>query len=204
MTNLQIPPLITASSLLLLLLTIVILLFTKYQSKFTKKRNNEPREMKDLPEKVTPQTLSNLFSRFQVPKHIAVIMDGNRRFGREKHSDALQVLFLSLSLLSLPPLPPSLLSLSLSLSLSLGLSSFSQGHWHGGQTLVDFVQWCMEDGIEILTVYAFSTENWKREATEVNTLMVIISKYADSFKDEAITKNIRVKILATGLWTFSL
>jgi undecaprenyl pyrophosphate synthase len=198
MTNLQIPPLITASSLLLLLLTIVILLFTKYQSKFTKKRNNEPREMKDLPEKVTPQTLSNLFSRFQVPKHIAVIMDGNRRFGREKHSDALQVLFLSLS--SLSPPSPSLLSLSL----SLGLSSFSQGHWHGGQTLVDFVQWCMEDGIEILTVYAFSTENWKREATEVNTLMVIISKYADSFKDEAITKNIRVKILATGLWTFSL
>jgi undecaprenyl diphosphate synthase len=72
-----------------------------------------------------------------------------------------------------------------------------QGHWHGGQTLVDFVQWCMDDGIEILTVYAFSTENWKREATEVNTLMIIISKYADSFKQEAITKNIRVKILAT-------
>lgn len=73
-----------------------------------------------------------------------------------------------------------------------------QGHWHGGQTLVDFVQWCMDDGVEILTVYAFSTENWKREATEVNTLMIIISKYADSFKDEAVARNIRVKILATG------
>lgn len=52
--------------------------------------------------------------------------------------------------------------------------------------------------MEILTVYAFSTENWKREATEVNTLMIIISKYADSFKHEAVARNIRVKILATG------
>jgi undecaprenyl diphosphate synthase len=56
----------------------------------------------------------------------------------------------------------------------------------------------MNDGVEILTVYAFSTENWKREATEVNTLMLIISKYAESFKHEAIAKNIRVKVLSTG------
>ena len=92
-----------------------------------------------------------------------MIMDGNRRYGREKHNDALQ------------------------------------GHWTGGQTLVDFVQWCMEDGVEILTVYAFSTENWNREQHEVTTLMLIISKYADSFKHEAKTRNVRVKVLATGV-----
>ena len=67
---------------------------------------------------------------------------------------------------------------------------------------MDFVQWCMEDGIEILTVYAFSTENWKREQHEVTTLMLIISKYADSFKIEATSRNVRVKVLATGTYCF--
>lgn len=65
---------------------------------------------------------------------------------------------------------------------------------------MDFVEWCMEDGIEILTVYAFSTENWSREQHEVTTLMLIISKYADSFKQEAKTRNVRVKVLATGIF----
>jgi undecaprenyl diphosphate synthase len=68
----------------------------------------------------------------------------------------------------------------------------------GGQTLVDFVQWCMEDKIKTLTVYAFSTENWNRDENEIRTLMMIISKYADSFKQEAISRNIKVNILATG------
>lgn len=97
----------------------------------------------------------------QVPTHIAVIMDGNRRYGRKRHADPLQ------------------------------------GHWVGGQTLVNFVNWCMEDGVKILTVYAFSTENWNRDIDEVNTLMMIISKYAESFKIEAVKKNIQVKVLCT-------
>ena len=40
----------------------------------------------------------------------------------------------------------------------------TQGHWDGGQTLVECVKWCIELGIEVLTVYAFSTENWNRDA----------------------------------------
>lgn len=96
-----------------------------------------------------------------VPKHIAVIMDGNRRFGRKKHKDALQ------------------------------------GHWSGGQTLIDFIKWCMIDGVEILTVYAFSTENWGRDTLEVSTLMSIFAKYADSFKKEALEKNVKVIVLCT-------
>jgi undecaprenyl diphosphate synthase len=96
-----------------------------------------------------------------VPKHVAVIMDGNRRFGKKTHSDPLK------------------------------------GHWSGGQTLIDFVQWCMEDGVEELTVYAFSTENWSRGDLEVNTLMVIISKYAKSFQKEALSKNVKVNVLCT-------
>lgn len=97
----------------------------------------------------------------RAPKHVAVIMDGNRRFGKKAHSDPLK------------------------------------GHWSGGQTLVDFVQWCIDDGVEVLTVYAFSTENWSRDIMEVNTLMVIISKYAKSFQKEALTRNVKVNVLCT-------
>ena len=125
----------------------------------------------------------------KLPKHIAVIMDGNRRYGREQCGDALQ------------------------------------GHWEGGQRLVDFVQWCMdvndlherhessieeaEDSsssadkkremhrIEMVTVYAFSTENWSREPAEVNTLMTIFAKYADTFQHEALSRNIKVNVLST-------
>lgn len=113
----------------------------------------------------------------QVPRHIAVIMDGNRRFGRQNHSDPLQVCVLSLLLYY--------------------FTAF-QGHWAGGQTLVDFVQWCIADGVEIATVYAFSTENWNREAVEVVTLMTIFSKYAETFKKEALVNNVKIIVLSTN------
>lgn len=61
-----------------------------------------------------------------VPKHIAVIMDGNRRYGKQHYGKA------------------------------------TQGHHAGGQTLKNFVDWCRAEGVEMLTCYAFSTENWKR------------------------------------------
>jgi len=96
------------------------------------------------------------------PKHIAVIMDGNRRFGRQTHSDPLQ------------------------------------GHWAGGQRLVDFVQWCMQEHVYILTVYAFSSENWNRDVNEVTTLMTIFAKYAETFRIEALAKDIRVNVFSTG------
>jgi undecaprenyl diphosphate synthase len=57
----------------------------------------------------------------------------------------------------------------------------------------------MSDGIEILTVYAFSSENWKRDPVEVDTLMKIFAKYADSFAKEAINRNVKVVILSTDL-----
>jgi len=98
-----------------------------------------------------------------VPKHIAVIMDGNRRFGRDKHNDALQ------------------------------------GHWAGGQTLVDFIKWCMEEGLEEATLYAFSSENWSRDPLEVNALMAIFVKYAEQLTSEALTRNVRVHVLSTDL-----
>lgn len=95
------------------------------------------------------------------PKHIAVIMDGNRRYGRQKHNDPLR------------------------------------GHWDGGQTLVNFCDWCAKDGVKQLTVYAFSTENWGRDKIEVDTLMSIFSKYAEKMRVEAISRNVCVRIITT-------
>lgn len=62
----------------------------------------------------------------------------------------------------------------------------------------------MEDGVEILTVYAFSTENWSRDSTEVSTLMTIFAKYANNFQKEALSRNIKVDVLSTGIFGTSL
>lgn len=120
----------------------------------------------------------------QAPKHIAVIMDGNRRFGKKTHHDPIQVRRAANT-------PYSHYNASY-------YDMMQKGHWAGGQTLVDFVQWCIEDGVEILTVYAFSTENWSRDPLEVAALMTIFAKYAESMKCESLSKNVKVRVLSTG------
>ena len=72
-----------------------------------------------------------------------------------------------------------------------------QGHWLGGQRLVDFVQWCIQCKISCLTVYAFSSENWSRDPNEVNALMTIFVKYAETLQKEALERDIKVRILST-------
>ena len=96
-----------------------------------------------------------------LPRHIAVIMDGNRRHGKIKYGNA------------------------------------TRGHWDGCETLVEFTKWCIDEGIQILTVYAFSTENWDRNPTEVSALMAIFCKYCDELRVEALKLGIRVCVLTT-------
>jgi len=96
-----------------------------------------------------------------IPHHIAVIMDGNRRYGRAKYS------------------------------------SMTRGHWDGSKTLVDFCKWCMAEGVQVLTVYAFSTENWGRSEGEVNALMRIFRKYSEEIRVEALNRGIKVVVLST-------
>lgn len=96
-----------------------------------------------------------------VPHHVAVIMDGNRRYANE-----------------------------------FGLV-VSQGHEKGKQKLEEMLEWCLELGIRVLTVYAFSTENVGREKDEIEVLMRM---FIDNFKslgdDERVHKHkIRVRIL---------
>ena len=64
--------------------------------------------------------------------------------------------------------------------------------------MVDFVQWCMCDGVQALTVYAFSTENWRRDASEVAALMAVFAQYTGTLRHEAVAKNIRVRVVSTG------
>lgn len=94
-----------------------------------------------------------------LPKHIAIIMDGNRRWAKQK-----------------------------------GVST-QDGHKAGAEALENIVTYCNEIGIEYLTVYAFSTENWKRSAEEVGALMKLLGMYLDKFSKRADTQNIRIKVL---------
>lgn len=94
-----------------------------------------------------------------LPKHIAIIMDGNRRWAKDK-----------------------------------GLST-RDGHKAGADALENISKFCNEIGIKYLTVYAFSTENWKRSKEEISALMAILRIYLDSFLKEKNKQNIRIKLL---------
>lgn len=94
-----------------------------------------------------------------MPKHIAIIMDGNRRWARQKGLD------------------------------------IKQGHKEGAKTLEKIVRYANKIGLKYITVYAFSTENWKRTEDEVGALMLLLQNYLDDYSKRADTENIRVKIL---------
>ncbi len=74
----------------------------------------------------------------KLPKHIAIIMDGNGRWAKEKGEDRLF------------------------------------GHYSGVESVRNIVEGCAELGIEYLTLYAFSTENWDRPKDEVTGLMELL------------------------------
>ncbi|CAM9375735.1 unnamed protein product [Sphacelaria rigidula] len=96
-----------------------------------------------------------------VPRHVAVIMDGHRRFGRAKYGDPLK------------------------------------GHSDGGKKLGEFLGWCIEAGVEMATAFAFSTENWKRDEVEVSTLMDLVCKACGELMEDAVKKNMRIRVLST-------
>ena len=80
-------------------------------------------------------------SNLTVPRHIAIIMDGNGRWAKQR-----------------------------------GLPR-TAGHAAGGEAFRRIANYCREIGVEYLTVYAFSTENWKRSAEEVAGIMRLLGKY---------------------------
>ena len=94
-----------------------------------------------------------------LPKHIAIIMDGNRRWAKNN-----------------------------------GLST-KEGHKAGSKNLDNIATFCNEIGIKYLTVYAFSTENWKRTKEEVSALMFILKANIDSMLRKLDLKNIKIRVI---------
>lgn len=70
----------------------------------------------------------------------------------------------------------------------------SRGHQAGTQTLENIIQWCIKRKIEYLTVYAFSTENWKRPPSEIRFLMSLLKKQVDKKLDNFNQNGIRLNI----------
>ncbi|MGF1589528.1 MAG: isoprenyl transferase [Pleurocapsa sp.] len=93
---------------------------------------------------MTAQLLTNLtttkINLAKLPRHVAVIMDGNGRWAKQR---------------GLPRI---------------------EGHRRGAKTLKEMLRYCKELGIETLTAYAFSTENWGRPIGEVNFLMTLFER----------------------------
>lgn len=68
-----------------------------------------------------------------------------------------------------------------------------EGHKQGRRAVQEMVDTCRELGIAYLTLYAFSTENWQRPATEVRALMALLQRYLRSECQQMLKKNIRLR-----------
>ena len=69
------------------------------------------------------------------------------------------------------------------------------GHVQGGKNVEDMLYVCDELGIKYFTVYAFSTENWKRSEDEVSALMTLLRSYLSSGFKKAAKNNVRIRII---------
>lgn len=81
-----------------------------------------------------------------------------------------------------------------------GLKKYSdptKGHWDGAEKIGDFCDWCLENGFKILTLYAFSTENWNREKHEIDSIMNLFLLYSEKMLEEALNKNIKINFIST-------
>lgn len=70
-----------------------------------------------------------------------------------------------------------------------------QGHRAGAKTLDNVMHYCREAGIRYLTVYAFSTENWKRSKEEVSGLMKLLSSFIKSKEKTLVKEGVRFRVV---------
>ncbi len=95
----------------------------------------------------------------KVPRHVAVIMDGNGRWARER---------------GLPRI---------------------KGHEEGSKSAGAVVQACADAGVQYLTLYAFSAENWRRPAAEVSALMKLLERFLREKTPEMIKNGVRLRAI---------
>ena len=79
----------------------------------------------------------------------------------------------------------------------LGLS-WEAGHIFGREKIEEVIDWCFDFGIHILTIYAFSTENFKRSQKEVKTLMQLLKEELDKAKEDSRIHQNKVRIRILG------
>lgn len=94
-----------------------------------------------------------------VPRHVAIIMDGNGRWARER-----------------------------------GLER-TAGHQAGARSVREVVEGALGAGVEVLTIFAFSQENWQRPAAEIDALMLLLEEYIASEADELRREGVAVRML---------
>ena len=95
----------------------------------------------------------------RLPRHVAIIMDGNGRWARQRNKNRVE------------------------------------GHRAGIDAVRDTVETAARLGLEVLTLYAFSIENWKRPETEVSVLMGLLKHYLRSELDTLLKNNIRFRVV---------
>ena len=71
----------------------------------------------------------------------------------------------------------------------------SEGHKRGADSVQQAVEFCVEKGIEYLTLYCFSSENWKRPQEELSALMFLLEQFMIVKRDTLIENNIRLRVL---------
>ena len=95
----------------------------------------------------------------RLPRHVAIIMDGNGRWAKLRHKRRVE------------------------------------GHRAGIASVRDVVETSARLGLQVLTLYAFSVENWKRPKTEVSTLMALLKHYLRKELDTLLRNNIRFQVI---------
>ncbi len=106
-----------------------------------------------------PELLTKIRLHGVVPRHVAIIMDGNGRWARER----------------MLPRPI--------------------GHRNGMKAVREVVEGALEVGLEALSLFAFSQENWQRPPMEITALMSLLEEYIQSETDELRSQGVRVKVL---------
>ena len=96
------------------------------------------------------------------PKHIAIVMDGNRRFAKSRSLHR------------------------------------ARGHEHGADKLVEVLEWCLALGVEALSVYAFSTDNLKRDEEEVAGLFALAERRLLELAASGVIREKRVRVRVLG------